>query len=167
MKKIIRLTESDLVRLVKRIIREDDNLIPSSITVELTDEFIDSKELYKTNNPITMRPEIYYNLGNTEASAYEDVNVYFAVYRPDIKEIQGICFVIPGNQKGEIEWFLYLEKKSQLFPNEIEGIMRFVEKGELKLVPDFDTNFRDDGLKVGSMDHREYFEIVDVSYSQR
>ena len=141
---------------------------PKSITVELTDKFVKENKIYKRSGQIKMQPEIYYNFGNTTANAFEDVTIYFGMYKPEIGEVFITEYVIPARQKGETEWFLYLSKEQALGPNQVKNIESYVNKGELKHIPGTNCIFRKDdyyktkGFVEGSEDHRGYLRIVKI-----
>lgn len=141
---------------------------PKSITIELTDKFVKENNIYKRSGEIKMQPEIYYNLGNTTANAFEDVTIYFGIYKPEIGEVFITEYVIPARKKGETEWFLYLSKEKQLYPNQVKNIESYVDKGELKHIPGTNCIFREDdyyktkGFVEGSEDHRGYLRIVKI-----
>jgi hypothetical protein len=142
---------------------------PQSITIKLTDKFIEDKKLYKSNREIKMEPEYKYNLGNVHAQAFKEVEFYFAEYRPDIGEIHVNCYIVPGTPKNpDRDWFEKLVDSDKLWPNEVKTIQRYVDEGELRKVYDFYSIFRKDehygtkGFEVGAQDHTGYFEIVEL-----
>ena len=168
-----KVTKADILKA--RGVKLDEEIsaekYPRSITVELTDKFIREKNLSKSNREIEMQPKIKYKLGNTVTKPDEEAEIYFAEYLPDIGEIAVNSYIIPavGKKVGKTEWFLYLKDKNKLYPREVQDIQFFVDKGELKNVPDADCIFRkneSDGTKgfvVGAQDHRGYFEIVKIN----
>jgi len=168
-----KVTKADILKA--RGVKLDEEIsaekYPRSITVELTDKFIREKNLSKSNREIEMQPKIKYKLGNTVTKPDEEAEIYFAEYLPDIGEIAVNSYIIPavGKKVGKTEWFLYLKDKNELYPREVQYIQFFVDKGELKNVPDADCIFRkneSDGTKgfvVGAQDHRGYFEIVKIN----
>ena len=168
-----KVTKADILKA--RGVKLDEEIsaekYPRSITVELTDKFIREKNLSKSNREIEMQPKIKYKLGNTVTKPDKEAEIYFAEYLPDIGEIAVNSYIIPavGKKVGKTEWFLYLKDKNKLYPREVQDIQFFVDKGELKNVPDADCIFRkneSDGTKgfvVGAQDHRGYFEIVKIN----
>jgi len=166
-----KVTKKDI--LIARGVKLDEEIgaekYPRSITVKLTDELKKEKKIYQPNDIIKMNPGIKYNLGVTTSKPDEEGEIYFGEYFPNIGEISVNSYVTPVNKVGKTEWFLYLEKKDELYPSDVENIQNYVEKGELKNVPDFNSIFRKNesyktkGFVVGAQDHIGYFEIVEIN----
>jgi hypothetical protein len=99
-------------------------------------------------NNSQMESDNYY-IGNQKYELGKEVNVYFAVYRHDIKEIQTI-YLIP-KRAGQ---FKELVDSKSLNPREMENL-----PSDIRQVPDAYFKF-ENGFEKGMKDHRGYFEIV-------
>ena len=130
---------------------------PDSITIKVTDKGKDSMRLATSPSEITMtsaknNPQMesdYYYIGNQKYELGKEVNVYFAVYRHDIKEIQTI-YLIPKTA----EQFKELVDSKSLNPRQIKNL-----PSDIRKVPDAYFSFKN-GFEKGMKDHRGYFEIV-------
>ena len=130
---------------------------PDSITIKVTDKGKDSMRLATSPSEITMTSaknnsqmeSDYYYIGNQKYELGKEVNVYFAVYRHDIKEIQTI-YLIPKTA----EQFKELVDSKSLNPREIENL-----PSDIRKVPDGNFSFKN-GFEKGMKDHRGDFEIV-------
>ena len=140
-----------------RMLSEDEGEAPLVITVKVTDKGKGSMGLYTGPSEITMtsaknnsqmESDNYY-IGNQKYELGKEVNVYFAVYRHDIKEIQTI-YLIPKTA----EQFGELVDSGFLTPQQIKNL-----PSDIRKVPDAYFKF-ENGIKVGEVDNRGYFEIV-------
>jgi hypothetical protein len=132
---------------------------PLVITVKVTAKGKDSMGLYTGPPEITMvsdknnsQMESYnYYIGNQNFEFGKEINIYFAVYRHDIKEIQTM-YLIPKTA----EQFGELVDSGFLTPQQIKNL-----PSDIRKVPDAYFKF-ENGIKVGEVDNRGYFEIVGV-----
>jgi len=180
MKKIIRLTESDLTRIVKRVLKESKKSKPKSITIELTDKWKDRLKEIKSDNLHGYTP------GKKEYKLSEGVWVkigsgpyeygrsnltgkqtfFFAEYVPDNDEIfvhNMNCF---GNAIGRIaeeDWnsenfFMYVLDR---------GISGSEDRPIGCISAGYSYHKFEDGFEVGMKSKGDnYFEIVDTSGSE-
>ena len=140
-----------------RMLSEDESEAPLVITVKVTDKGKGSMRLDTGPSEIRMTSDKnnsqmgsdYYYIGNQKYELGKEVNVYFAVYRHDIKEIQTI-YLIPKTA----EQFKELVDSKSLNPREIENL-----PSDIRKVPDGNFSFKN-GFEKGMKDHRGDFEIV-------
>jgi hypothetical protein len=178
MRKIVRLTESDLTRIVRRVLTEEIQSKPITIEIKLLPKWSNRMEqmtgmdgrkgiattssarLTATDNPTTGRL-----IGTGPFDIVDGIwrkDFYYANYRPEIDEIsvEGVrCF---GTNA--------IKDVSDNYTHTIP-IVRWV-KGMKSYPPSRDENFcitisggiysKFDSFEVGSVDHRGFFEIVDV-----
>ena len=130
---------------------------PKSITIELSDNFIEENKLYKFNHQIEMQPGLYYNLGNTKSEIGKPSNFFFATYLPDINEIQ--YFIFETNTAYQ---FLKLANEKSI--SEIQK-KRLIDSGRetgLRFIPMSYSKF-ERGFEVGEVgDRGGYFKITAV-----
>lgn len=174
MKKVVRLTESDLTRIVRRVLKENKSSHPQYIEVELTtkwEKFME-KELEDERlgdarghsnyqgQTIKMVPNMLYNIGggkHVEEGQYT-IN-YFAEYKPEDSKIEIHvidCFGKSRNDLANVKkvsahdtpWDKKSSATKQYGNNKCEA------RGE-NMKSMFHKRF-----EVGETDHRGYFEIV-------
>ena len=146
-----------------KMLNENENKAPLTITVKVTQEGKSKMELYTGPSQIEMKggsgDTSYYYIGNTEMKFGRETNIYFARYRDDIEEIQMICLaVMPGGSKFNDlvdSWYLNSNEINNLPPDvrKIPYGYYIFREGEYP---------RTKGVVVGGTDHRGYFEIVKV-----
>ena len=180
MKKVIRLTESDLARIVKRVIKENKSSHPQYIEVELLPEWenfmeekFEDEHLGDTigsvsNGPtIKMIPGMLYKIGGGRHSFEDQYTMnYFAEYKPNNSEIEihvVDCFGKSRNDLDNVKKVsvhdTFWDKKpwgwdERLFTTRPNVKNKCAARGE-NIKSKFDY-----GFEVGEVDHREYFEIV-------
>jgi hypothetical protein len=173
MKKIIRLTESDLTRIVKRIIRESNESKPKMIEIKLLPGWKDRlKEMrdgdLKGHTPYGSTVKLMANnngvkIGYGPYEMGENKRTFFyATYRPEISEI-GVssfnCFGYDAIDRAENSdsppIYLtddYYQPKDGFDKRDKNKTNFCVSAGG------FGSEF--DSFDVGEVDHRDYFEIV-------
>jgi len=179
MKKIIRLTESDLARIVKQVLKESKKSKPKSITIELTEKWKDRLKQMKDDNSHGFTPmksgyelseDVWvkigsgpYEYGRSNLSGKQ--TFFFAEYVPKNDEIfvhNMNCF---GNAIGRIAEETVASKN--FFMSVLDrGISGSEDRPIGCTSAGYSYHKFEDGFEVGSTDHRDYFEIVDTSGSE-
>ena len=173
MARIIRLTESDLTRLVKRVIRESKSSHPQYIKVELTtkwEKFMekesDDEQLGDTKGysnykgeTIKMVPNMLYNIGGGKHFMEDEYTVnYFAEYKPEDSKIEIHVIDCFGKSRGDLSNVKKVSTHDTLWDKKSSGKTLGNNKCEARgenMKSMFHKNF-----EVGETDHRGYFEIV-------
>ena len=140
-------------------LNEDEDKAPLVITVKVTDKGKGSMGLYTGPSEITMTSDENnsqmesndYYIGNTEFKLGGEAKVYFAQYRHDIKEIL-VSYLIP-KAPGQ---FKELVNSKYLNPHEVKNL-----PSDIRDITYANFEFKN-GVKVGEIDHRGYFEIVAI-----
>jgi hypothetical protein len=118
MKKIIKLTESDLTRLVRRVIKENENPL-GDISLDILDR------LTPKEKSVLM---LFYGLGGESPMSLDEIGARFDLTRERIKQIKEkalrrIEFIKNKMSKSEEE-LNTIEKKKKEFKSEIGKIIR-------------------------------------------
>jgi len=155
MRKIVRLTESDLTRIVRRVIKEEsESSYPNNIEVKILDNW-KKDSIYGGPRRVTVYDDKYTYIGNTKLSGFGGV-IYFATFMPKIKEIQtsfiNLEFAEPKINKNQFDQLM------SEYPLDSKYFRKIIEHHNLRLAQDAYYKFND--LEPGSVDHRESFEIV-------
>jgi len=138
-----------------KMLNENEAEAPRTITVKVTQKGKTAMRLYTGPSEIKITggsDSNYYYIGNTQAESGKETNIYFAVYRHDIKEIQTMYLVLtlPAEQ------FRELVNSQYLSPQQLASL-----PSDIKKVPDAYFSF-EEGITPGATDHRGFFEIVKV-----
>jgi hypothetical protein len=178
MKRIIRLTESDLTRIVKRVLKESKK--PKSITIEFLRKWKNKfKEMRSDNNrgftaynrKLELTENRWFKVGT---GPYIDFGIqkgtqsfYFAEYVPDNNEILVHVIKCAGydiindfkeKDEGNVGWFANkLENYGDVNKKDKNGEPYFCVHAK-----QIDCKFKD-GFEVGMEDDRGYFQIVNTS----
>ena len=182
MKKIIRLTERDLTRLVKRVLEESKFSHPQYIEVELTpkwkrfmEEEIENSQLGDTrgrsnylNETIMMSPKMLYNIGGGKHIFEDQYTVnYFAEYKPEDSEIEIHVIDCFGKSRNDLAdtkkvsiYDSLWDKKSWDWDENMFTTTPNVENKCAARGENMRSMFHR-GFEVGERDHKGYFEIVD------
>lgn len=180
MKKIIRLTETDLTRIVKQILKENKKSKPKSITIELTKEWEDRVKEMKSDNlrgyiPFKTEYKLSEGLWVKIGSGPYEYNrsylsgkqtFFFAEYVPNNDEIfvhNMNCF---GNAIGKIAEETMAGQ--HFFMSVLDRGLSGTEDKPIGCVSGgYSYHKFEDGFEVGSTDHPGgYFKIVDTSGSE-
>ena len=169
MKRIIKLTERDLTRIVKRVLKENIESKPEWIEIKFTDEWEDRMKSDRDDNleghtplgdTVTLRDNGNYHLVGLGPYRMRNNSrmFYFAQYAPEANEIFVQNMECYGNYIGRAEDASYLSQ------NELSYLLDLGPKGcQYKGYAYHKFEKEDGGFTVGAIDRRDSFEIVATS----
>ena len=174
MKRIIRLTESDLTRLIKRVIRESNESKPKKIEIEflpawekslgeMTDDYL------KGHTPMGSTVTLSANDGGKKIGYGPYIlrdnsrDFFYGEYRPQHNEItvSGYrCFGHDAIGRAEDNFNppIFLTRDDLRPEESFDKQDKYKRNYCVGGVADFHSKF--DSFDVGEVDHRDYFEIV-------
>jgi hypothetical protein len=147
------------VKLFENFGEENIVAIPNLVTVELSDVWKDSKNLYKMPNTVELfnNNEIYSYIGNTRLDGFSGV-IYFASRKDNLIFITGLD--LEGAERNyDIDSLTspYTKSKNQL---DNSGLRKF-QQGTCTLGMLNNADYSGD-LEVGMTDNRGYFKIIEI-----
>jgi hypothetical protein len=181
MGRIVRLTESDLTRIVRRVLKENKSSHPQYIKVELTtkwEKFMEKESedsrLGDTRGysnyrgeTIKMVPNMLYNIGGGKHVDEDQYTMnYFAEYKPEDSKIEIHVIDCFGKSRNDLDNVKKVSINDTLWSKEPWDW----DKGMFTTKPNVQNKCaaRGENMKsmfhkrfeVGETDHRGYFEIV-------
>ena len=183
MKKIIKLTERDLTRIVKRVLKENKFSNPQYIEVELTSKWEDFMEEESEDSSlgdtrgygnyqeetIKMVPNMLYNIGGGKHFGEDQYTVnYFAEYNPKDSEIKIHVVDCFGKSRNDLDNVKKVSTNDTLWDkgswdwDEDMFTTRPNVKNKCAARGENMKSMFNRGFEVGERDHRGYFEIVDT-----
>jgi len=181
MGRIVRLTESDLTRLVRRVLKENKSSHSQYIKVELTtkwekfmgkeseDERLGDTRGYSNykGETIKMVPNMLYNIGGGKHfMEHEYTANYFAEYKPEDSKIEIHVIDCFGKSRNDLDNVKKVSTNDTLWDkgswdwDEDTFTTRPNVKNKCAARGENMKSMFNKGFEVGETDHRGYFEIV-------
>lgn len=173
MKKIVRLNESDLIRIVKRVLKENLESRPNMIRVRLTPELVETMMEKNNFGGIDFNTEMdlisgmWYKIGqgrgNFHSQNYEPQSFFFSKYKPNQNEIYTMEVRCKGRVHTDMakQLTLMFDERFNNFLSSENPYDRCYDAGGF--YSKFETRDGKPNFDVGEQDHRGYFEITKTS----
>jgi len=180
MRKVVRLTENDLARIVSRVLKESKKSKPRTITIELTEKWVDRLKEMKSEHshgytPMRSKYKLFEGMWVKIGSGPYEYNrnnlsgkqtFFFAEYTPNNDEI----FVHNMNCFGDAINKIHEETMANenFFMNVLDrGLYDKDNRQNGCVTGGYSYHKFEDGFEVGMTDKgSHYFKIVDTSGSQ-